>query len=131
MKNFLLLFKHERRALFPSAKNKKLDIIGGLLSAIVTLVVIGAFALMIYAVAESYVTIKVNKVIDPTARAHELLNALYTVIVVALGFMCLEKLRTNLVRKTDRALFLRLPIKQSTLFLSKFAAYFQPGGHCR
>ncbi len=122
MKNFLLLFKHERRALFPSAKNKKLDIIGGLLSAIVTLVVIGAFALMIYAVAESYVTIKVNKVIDPTARAHELLSALYTVIIVALGVMCLEKLRTNLVRKTDRALFLRLPIKQSTLFLSKFAA---------
>jgi ABC-2 type transport system permease protein len=36
--------------------------------------------------------------------------------------MCLEKLRTNLVRKSDKDIFLRLPIKQSTLFLSKFAA---------
>lgn len=122
MKNFRLLFKHERRSLFPTVKHKKLDIIGGLLSAIVSLVVIAAFALMIYAVAESYVTVKVDKVSDPTARAHEFLNALYSVIILALGFMCLEKLRTNLVRKTDRALFLRLPIKQSTIFFAKFAA---------
>ena len=122
MKTFRLLFKHERRSLFPSTKNKKLDLIGGLLAAIVSLVVIAAFALMIYSVLESYVTIKVDKVSDPTARAHEFLNALYTVTILALGVMCLEKLRTNLVRKTDRALFLRLPIKQSTLFSAKFAA---------
>ncbi len=122
MKNFRLLFKHERRSLFPTVEHKKLDIIGGLLSALVSLVVIAAFALMIYAVAESYVTIKVDKVSDPTARAHEFLSALYTVIILALGIMCLEKLRTNLVRKTDRALFLRLPIKQSTIFSAKFAA---------
>ena len=122
MRNFLLLFKHECRSLFPFSKKKKLDIIGGLLSAIVTLVVIGAFALMIYAVAESYVTIKVDKISDPTARAHEFLTALYTVIILALGFMCLEKLRTNLVRKADKSIFLRLPLKQSAIFLGKFAA---------
>ena len=122
MKNFLLLFKHERRSLFPSARHRKIDLIGGLLSLLVSLTVIAAFAVMIYSVIGSYVEVAVNDERDPTARAHEFLSTLYTVVIVALGGMCLEKLRTNLVRKTDRSIFLRLPIKQSTLFLSKFEA---------
>lgn len=124
MKTYRLLFKHERRSLFPSLKHKKLDLIGGLLTAIVALLVIATFALMIYAFADSYVEVKdvETRQYNKPARAIELLNALYTVIIVALGFMCLEKLRTNLVRKTDKNIFLRLPIKQSTLFLAKFSA---------
>lgn len=122
MKNFLILFKHERRSLFPSVRHKKLDLIGGLLSLTVSLVVIAAFALMIYSVAGSYVDVPIGEDRNPTVRAHELLSTLYSAVILALGGMCLEKLRVNLVRKADRSIFLRLPIKQSTLFLSKFAA---------
>lgn len=122
MKNFLLLFKHERRAIFPSLRHKKIDLIGGLLSLLVSLTIIAAFAVMIYSIANSYVEVSVADERDPTARSHEFLSALYSVVILALGGMCLEKLRTNLVRKSDKNIFLRLPIKQSTLFLSKFAA---------
>ena len=124
MRTYRLLFKHERRSLFPSLKHKKLDLIGGLLTAIVALLVIATFALMIYAFAESYIEVKDmdTRKYNEKARALELLNALYTAIIVVLGFMCLEKLRTNLVRKTDKNIFLRLPIKQSTLFFAKFSA---------
>lgn len=122
MKNFLLLFKHERRAIFPSMRHKKIDLIGGFLSLLVSLILIGAFVLMIYSIAGSYLDVTVDDERNPTARAHEFLSALYFIIILALGGMCLEKLRTNLVRKSDKDIFLRLPIKQSTLFLSKFAA---------
>lgn len=122
MKNFLLLFKHERRSIFPSLKNRKTDFWGGLLSILFSLAIIAALALTIYSIAVDYVNLKVDKEINPITRSHEFLSAIYTVIIVALGVMCLEKLRTNLMRKTDKNIFLRLPIKQSTLFLSKFAA---------
>ena len=85
MKNFLLLFKHERRSLFPSARHRKIDLIGGLLSLLVSLTVIAAFAVMIYSVIGSYVEVAVNDERDPTARAHEFLSTLYTVVILALG----------------------------------------------
>lgn len=123
MKSFLTLFKYERQALFPSIKLKRRpDILGGLLSLIVSLLVVAVFLLLVSAVAESYVLIKIDKVSDPTARSLELMNALYTIIIVGLAFMCLEKMRTTLVSNTGKKIFLRLPVTQSTIFLSKFAA---------
>lgn len=123
MRSFLTLFKYERQALFPSIKLKRRpDILGGLLSLVVSLLVVAVFLLLVSAVAESYVLIKIDKVSDPTARSLELMNALYTVIIIGLAFMCLEKMRTTLVSNTGKKIFLRLPVTQSAIFLSKFAA---------
>lgn len=123
MSAFLTLFKHERRTLFPSAElRRKPDVIGGLLSLILTLGVVAVFALLIAAVAESYVAIKIDKVSDPTARSIELLNALYTVIILALGVFSLEKMRTSLTAGKDKQIFLRLPVSQGTIFRAKLAA---------
>lgn len=108
--------------LFPTLKHKKPDIIGGFISLIITLGVIGIFGILIYSVAESYVTIKVDKISDPVARAEELLNAIYSIIIIALGIMCLEKMRSMLTRSTDRPIFLRLPVSGGTIFRAKFAA---------
>ena len=122
MRNFRTLFKYERRMLFPGSQSKRIDILGILTSIIFTLAIAGIFGLLIYAVADGYLEIKVDKVIDPIARAHELLNAVYTIIIVALGIMCLEKMRSTLARSSDIPIFLRLPVKNGTIFRAKFTA---------
>ena len=123
MKTFSILFKHERRALFPSLSlRKKPDIIGGLISLLISALVIGIFLYMVSTVTKNYVALKLNNVSDPTARSAELLTVLYTVIIVALALLCLEKMRNTLASKAGRDIFLRLPVSSKALFLSKFSA---------
>ncbi len=122
MRNFRTLFKYERRMLFPGLQSKRIDILGILTSIIFTIAIAGIFGILIYAVADGYLDIKIDKATDPIARAHELINAVYTIIIVALGVMCLEKMRSTLARSSDIPIFLRLPVKNSTIFRAKFSA---------
>lgn len=122
MKNFRTLFKYERRMLFPGSHGKRFDLFGALTSLLFTLAIAGVFGLLIFAIADGYLDVKVDKVIDPMARAYELLNAVYTIIIVALGIMCLEKMRSTLTRTSDTTIFLRLPVKNGTIFRAKFTA---------
>ena len=92
MRTFSTLFKHERRALFPSLSlKKKPDIIGGIFSLLISALVIGIFLFMISTVAKNYTAVKFNKVTDPIARSSELLTTLYAAVIVALAVLCLEK----------------------------------------
>ncbi len=122
MKNFRTLFKYERRMLFPGSHGKRFDFFGALTSLIFTLAIAAIFGVLVYAVAAGYLEIKVDKVSDPVARAHELINAVYTIVTVALGVMCLEKMRSTLTRTSDIPIFLRLPVKNGTIFRAKFMA---------
>ena len=122
MRNFRTLFKYERRMLFPGSHGKRFDLLGALTSLLFTLAIAGVFGLLIFAIADGYLDVKVDKVIDPMARAYELLNAVYTIIIVALGIMCLEKMRSTLTRTSDTPIFLRLPVKNGTIFRAKFTA---------
>jgi hypothetical protein len=108
--------------LFPGSQSKRIDILGILTSIIFTVVIAGIFGLLVYAIADGYLEIKIDKISDPIARAHELINAVYTIIIVALGIMCLEKMRSTLARSSDIPIFLRLPVKNSTIFRAKFTA---------
>ncbi len=120
MRNFRTLFKYERRMLF--SNSKRIDIMGGLTSLLFTLAIAGVFGLLVYAIADGYLDLKVNREINPLARAHELITALYAIIIVALGGMCLEKMRSSLTRTSDTPIFLRLPVKSGTIFRAKFMA---------
>ena len=122
MRNFRTLFKYERRMLFPGSHGKRFDLLGALTSLIFTLAIAGVFGLLIYAIADGYLDVKVNRVLDPAARAYELLNAVYSIVIVALGIMCLEKMRSTLTRTSDTPIFLRLPVKNGTIFRAKFTA---------
>ena len=123
MRTFSILFKHERRSLFPTLSlKKKPDIIGGLISLLISALVIGIFLYMVSTVTKSYVALKLNNVSDPIARSAEILTVLYAVITVALALLCLEKMRNTLASKAGRDIFLRLPVSSKTLFLSKFSA---------
>ncbi len=119
---FSIFFKYEFGKLFPKKRaGGKGDIFGRILSALITLLVAAAFVFLLYTVAKGYVEIKVNKLSDPVARGLELMNFCYTAILVAMSLMGLERMRKRFVKADDRAVLLRLPIKPSTLYLSKMA----------
>lgn len=112
---------------FPEKKKDRIDVIGAALSFLITILILGVFVYLLYTVVQNYVTIKLYDerlgiiTSNPTARTVELLNVIYTVIIVALGAMMLEKMRSTLARQTDKVLFLRMPLQQQTIFLSKLA----------
>ncbi len=124
MREFLILFNHERRELFPSFSRKrgKTDIAGTVISVLITLAIAAVFVYLIMTIADSYVLVKQDKVRDPVARSHELLNFIYSVIMASLSVMSLEKMRNTLARRQNKELFLRMPVKPETIFLSKLCA---------
>ncbi len=120
MHNFLTLCKYELRKQFPKGgKDSKTDVVGIVLSLVITLFVAAIFILLLSTIATNYVAIKINKVQDPIGRASELLNVFYLGTVLAMTFMSAEKIRKTLSQEEDKRIFLRLPIKPETMFLSK------------
>ena len=67
----------------------------------------------------NYVLVEINKIPDPISRGIELLNVFYALIIVILSVLGLEKMRKVLCQKTDKAIFLRLPVEPQTIFMSK------------
>ena len=122
MNNFSTLFKYELKKQFPiKSKKGKSDFLGFLLSFLITAAIVGLFIFFVSIIAKNYVAIKVDKVVDTTARAYELLNLLYSISIVAMTFICLEQMRRTLTDKSDKKALLRLPVSEQTLFLSKFS----------
>ena len=123
MDKFLILFKHELKMQFPlkPQKGKKFDILGSLLSVLMIVLISAVFVVLLSTVVSNYVLIKVNKIADPIMRTTELLNLCYIVVIIALVLAGLENMRKTLTEKKYKTLFLRLPVKQQTIFASKLA----------
>lgn len=120
MREFWILFKHEFKMQFPFKPQKgRIDLIGSFLSLLTTVLVAVVFVMLVSTVVDNYVIVEINKVAAPLERGKELLNLFYTVIILATSFTCMEKMRKTLTEKKDKELFLRLPVKPQTLFMSK------------
>lgn len=120
MREFLILFKHEFKMQFPfKAQRGRFDLLGSLLSLLTTVLVGAVSVILISTIVENYVLVELHKVYAPLERAKELLNLFYAVIIIATAFVCMEKMRNTLTQKKDKELFLRLPVKQRTIFMSK------------
>ena len=120
MREFWILFKHEFKMQFPLRPQKgRFDFIGSLLSLLTTVLVAAVFVLLVSTIAENYVAVEIDKVAAPLERGKELLNLFYTIIILAMSVICMEKMRSTLTQKKDKELFLRLPVKQQTIFMSK------------
>lgn len=124
MSKFGILFRHELKMQFPwkPQRGKRVDILGSLLSVLMILFIAFVFVSLLSTVASNYVLVKLNKVYAPIERMRELLNLCYSIVIVALVMTYLESMRKTLTDKTHKDLFLRLPVKQQTIFVSKLAA---------
>ena len=122
MSDFWTLFKYEFKLEFPFKHTKgKKDIVGHIFSIIISLLVVVAFIFLISSIVNKYLTVKIDKISAPLERAHELLNVIYLIVVVLMSFLGVEKMRSSLTQRTHKEIFLRLPVKQNTIFLSKLS----------
>ena len=105
---------------FPfKSQRGRFDLLGTLLSLLTTLIVGVVFVMLVSTIVKNYLLVEIHQVAAPLQRAKELLNLFYTVIILATAFVCMEKMRSTLTQKKDRELFLRLPVKQQTILMSK------------
>ena len=122
MSDFLTLFKYEFKLQFPfKRKGQKVDIVGGLSSLLISALIIGVVILLVSTIANNYVLVEINKVPDPTGRALELMNVFYAAIILVMSAVGVEKMRKSLTEKKNKEIFLRLPVKPQTIFLSKIS----------
>ncbi len=120
--NFWILCKYELKKLLPvKHRGRKLDLWGSAITLLITLLIAVAFIFFLNIIAESYVQVKVDKIKDPLARSAELLNLLYTGVIAALSIMCLVRMYKILCKNEETLIFLRLPVKPETIFLSKIS----------
>jgi ABC-2 type transport system permease protein len=125
MNEFLTLFKYELKSQVSfHGKNRKFDIVGTLLSALITLLIVAVSIILISSITKNYVAIKVNKVSNPIQRGLELINLFYVLVVGVMTILSVEKMRKTLTDKTGKSLLLRLPVKKQNIFLSKLAVLF-------
>ena len=83
MKEFLVLFKRELKMQFPFRSRKgQHDVLGGLLTGLITLIISGVFIFLFTEIVKSYVAVKLNKVYEPAKRGLELLNDCYILGVI-------------------------------------------------
>ena len=124
MEKFKILFKHELKMQFPwkPQRGKRVDILGSLLSIVLILFIAFVFVTLLSTVASNYVLVQMNKIPDPIGRMRELLNVCYGAVIIALVLSYLESMRKTLTEKRHKDLFLRLPVKQQTIFISKLMA---------
>ena len=124
MREFWVLFKHELKMLFPLFgynKKRKHDIFGGILSLMLTVFVAVVFVLLLSNVANGYLNTRVDKILNPSARAVELLNILYVIVIFFMIVMCLRKMHQTLTAKGNKEIYLRLPVKKQTILISKLS----------
>ncbi len=127
MSNFLVLFKHELKMLFPilSIKEKKKhDILGTILSIILTLFIAAVVIILVSKIASGYIDVKIKKILDRQSRATELLNVLYLAIIILMSLACIKKMINTFVVEKHKQIYLRLPISEQTIFLTKLLALF-------
>lgn len=119
MSSFLTLLKYELKMQFSFKKKKNFDFVGQISSFLISLFIIAIFVFLISQVVINYMDVEINKIPAPLERGLEMLNLFYTLIIVALSGLGVEKMRKVLSQKTDKAIFLRLPVNPQTIFLSK------------
>ena len=120
MSSFQTLFKYEFKRQF-SLKKVKTDILGNILSILISLSIIIIFAFLCSNIVFNYTSIKINKIEDPIERSRELLCLFFLGIMAVMSILGLEQMRKSLSYSKDKVILLRLPVKPQTIFLSKLA----------
>lgn len=121
MNSFSVLFKQEcKDYLFTKGKGEKRDPLSSIFTIIILAIIIGGFIFIALSIVKSYLTLSLDGDKNPYLRSAELMNILYLFLAVFLTLYLLEKERKIIFDSKDKAIILRLPIKSSTIFISKF-----------
>ncbi len=121
MKEFWPLFKYEFK-LHTSfiRKGDKKDWLGFMLGILTIVFIVGVCVKFLAKILGNYLIVELNKVYEPLVRAVEILNLLYIIVFIVMTFIFLERARKIFADKKNKVAFMRLPISQRNIFLSKF-----------
>lgn len=121
MNSFSVLFKKDfKDYLFTKGKGEKRDPLSSIFTIIILAIIIGGFIFIALSIVKSYLTLSLDGDKNPYLRSAELMNILYLFLAIFLTLYLLEKERKIIFDSKDKAIILRLPIKSSTIFISKF-----------
>ena len=122
MREFWTLFKYEFKTQTPFLRKKgKSDFLGGAFILLIVAVLVVAAVIFLSQVVKNYLLVEINKVAEPVERAKEILSVLYFIVLAFMTILMLERTRKVFLNDKNNQVFLRLPIKRSNVFLSKFA----------
>ena len=123
MRIISILLKKDINERITSIKNTKKDIMGVILSAFLSLFVIGVFIFTFSFFTQTYAYIKVGYVTTTTQRVFEILTIFYLLLFLLLMFVGISKLNKNLIDVGNLTL-LSMPITPFQIFVSKlFGVY--------
>lgn len=125
MKNFnILLHKELKENLFSRGKGEKRDILSLVFTILLILIIVFGLVFIALTISKAYVGLSFEGIRDKYIRSGELLNFLYLFFSILMLIYVLEKERRIMVNTNDRPILLRLPVKSSTIFLSKFIVVY-------
>ena len=115
---------YERLSYF-KRNRKNVDVAGMFLSLLLAAVVIFIVALVFTEFVKKYLSVRLDNVIDVSARCYELMTLIYEIVFVVSVFGSVTSLTRAVFESDDRNVLVVLPIKSSTIFITKMiSAYF-------
>jgi len=118
MNHFKTLFKYEVKKQFPMFnKSNNKNIVGTIFSLLLTVAIATATVYFLSVLTKNYVNI--GSGVYKVDRAYRFATIFYLFSIVLMTILCVEKMRKSFVDKSDKNVFLRMPIKQNVLFLTR------------
>lgn len=121
MKHYALLLKKQFFDAFPFGSKKACskNLAGTLLSAVLVMVIVVAFALIFAEFTKTYTQIKINRVPDVAARQYELMSIAYFVLIIVFVLSGINRLCYTLFENSDISVLISMPFSTFEIFASK------------
>ena len=114
---------HERLSYF-KRNRRNVDVVGMLLSTVLTVLVIGVIAIVFKQFIEKYSTIRINNVLDVQARLYEIMTIVYEIVLLISVFGSTSALTRAIFESDDRNVLIVLPIKPQAIFIAKMVSIY-------
>ena len=114
---------HERLSYF-KRNRRNIDVVGMLLSAVLTVLVLGVIAVVFKQFIEKYSTIRINNVLDVQARLYEIMTIVYEIALLISVFGATSALTRAIFESDDRNVLIVLPIKPQAIFFAKMVSVY-------
>ncbi len=114
---------HENLSYF-KRNRKNVDVVGMLLSTFLVVLVLAVIAVVFEQFIEKYSTIRINNVLDTSARLYEIITIVYEIVLLISVFGSTASLTRSIFESDDRNVLVVLPIKPQAIFIAKMITVY-------
>lgn len=113
----------EKLSIFKS-KRVVQEVFSALFSGVLVAGLLAVCIFVLIRFTDTYTAIRVAGVTDSAQRQYELLTIIYSAVLVVGVISAVKRLNFTLFENDDRKIFIALPIKPQTIFISKFISVY-------